>query len=80
MATPKYYTVKPNTCPLKSVNHRLVRAAAARGLTKILIVWFPCGYLKAGWNIQSEQVPYLHLGFEISEAENRINQISITTK
>jgi hypothetical protein len=77
MATPKYYTVKPNICPLHSKNHRLVRVAAARKLTGILIAWFPDGYLKAGWNIQCDQVPYLHLGFEIAEAETRINKITI---
>jgi hypothetical protein len=77
MATPKYYTAKPNTCPLSSKNHRLVRAAAAQKLTSILIMWFPEGYLKSGWNIQSDQVPYLHLGFEIAEAETRIRKISI---
>jgi hypothetical protein len=77
MAEIKYYTANPNTCPLHSKNHRLVRAASERGLTKVLILFYPRGYIKKGWYIQSDQVPVLHLGHEIAEAETRIRQISI---
>jgi hypothetical protein len=59
----RIYTPKPGKCPAASGNHSLVREAALKGLTGIRILKYPN---KA-----------LHLGYEVTEASNRINKISI---
>lgn len=78
MATSKVYTVKENLHPSHSKNHRLVRAAYRKGLTGIKISWYGAmsRYVN-GWILESDQIPQLHLGYQIKEAEERINKISI---
>lgn len=58
--------------------HALVKAAAAKGLTNVTITrGLGKGAARTGWTLHSDQVPRLHLGYEIDESLNRISQISI---
>jgi hypothetical protein len=72
----KVYTHNP--CGPLSKNHALVIAAYQKGLTGIKIVkGLGKGAARTGWTLECDQVPKLHLGYEIKEAEARINKISI---
>lgn len=78
MATVKTYKPIPNKCPLTGRNHALVKAAAGKGLTGIVITrGLGKGSARTGWNLSCDQIPQLHLGYEIKEAEERIGKISI---
>lgn len=76
MATLKTYTHNP--CGPLSKNHKLVIAAYQKGLTGIKIIrGLGKGADRTGWTLECDQVPKLHLGYEIAEAEIRINQILV---
>lgn len=72
----KVYTVKENTHGSSSRNHRLVRAAFARGLTNISISRYGAVW-GGGWYLYSDQITKMYIGHEIAEAEARINQIEV---
>jgi hypothetical protein len=72
----KVYTHNP--CGPLSKNHALVIAAYQKGLTGIRIIkGLGKGAARTGWTLECDQIPRLHLGYEITEAENRITKISI---
>jgi hypothetical protein len=73
----KTYTVKENTHFSSTRNHRLVRAACAKGLTNVSISRYPNSQPGGGWYLYSDQITKLHIGYEVSEAESRINQIEV---
>lgn len=80
MKPQKVYSVKANTHISSTRNHRLVRAACAKGLTNVTVTWYPkytgtCLSPQRGWFLKADQLPEKHIGFEVAEAEARINQI-----
>lgn len=81
MTPQKIYTVKTHSHYSSSRNHRLVRAAGARGLTNIKIAWYPKydGTILStlrGWYLMCDEFEKsLHLGYQVNEAEIRINKI-----
>jgi hypothetical protein len=61
-----------------SKTHQLVRAAYDKGLTHVKIIrGLGKGAARTGWTLECAQVPKLHLGYEIKEAEARINKITV---
>lgn len=76
MAEIKTYTVANNKY------HRLIKAAVKKELNNIVISWYPAlNYTRrTGWYLECTEVPYLHLGYEVSEAEKRINAIELKPK
>jgi hypothetical protein len=67
------YTVKENHHPSSCKNHILVREAHKKRLTGIKIIRNLDNM--RGWVIECDQIPRLHLGFEVSEAIARIEKI-----
>lgn len=62
----------------RSKSHALVNAAYDKGLTNVTITrGLGKGAARTGWTLECDQVPRLHLGYEIKEAEDRIKKISI---
>lgn len=76
----KVYTVKEHTHYSSSRNHRLVRAAGARGLTNISISHYPNSEPGGGWYLYSDQITKMFVGYQVDEAEKRINQIEVNDK
>lgn len=75
MKPDKQYTVLENYHPSHSKNHRLVRAAYAKGLTRIEISHYPNAQPGGGWYLYCDQFIKLHIGYTVNEAEARINKI-----
>jgi hypothetical protein len=76
----RVYTPKPGKCPAASGNHVLVRDAALKGLTGIRIIKYPnkaAPMARSGWYLECNEIKSLHLGYEVTEASNRISKISI---
>jgi hypothetical protein len=78
MATVKSYSLKENLHGSHSQQHRLVRAAWEKGLTNIFICKYPNAQPGGGWYLYCDQITKRHIGYNISDAENRINQIDAT--
>jgi hypothetical protein len=61
-------------------SHVLVNQAYDKGLTGVRIIKYPnkaAPMARSGWYLECNEIASLHLGYEIAEASNRINQISI---
>lgn len=73
------YTLKENTHYSSVRNHRLIRAAYAKGLTNVTITRQPASAPGGGWWLKCDEYEkQLHLGYQVAEAETRINRISYT--
>lgn len=83
MTPQKVYSEKEHTHYSSTRNHRLVRAASVRGLTNIKVEWYSLKeYLKGdgfrhGWYLSCDQFETIHIGYEVGEAETRINKIEV---
>jgi hypothetical protein len=79
MSKTKTYTLHPQYHGSSCLQHRLIRAAWAKGLTGIKITWYSSKNEKPGpgWWIEADQQPLRHIGFDIPSAEVRINRITV---
>lgn len=77
MASTKTYTVKENLHHSHSRQHRLIRAAYEKGLTNVTIAWYSVKSTgpHCGWYIMCDQLDHKHIGYDMGEAETRINKI-----
>lgn len=75
MAEIKTYTIYKDSHYSHHRNHRLVKVAGQRGLTKIEITFVPHDYPGRGWWLKSAEIERLFLGYQLNEAENRLNQV-----
>jgi hypothetical protein len=75
----KTYTLKELYHGSSCLQHRLIRAAWAKGLTGIIIYWYgsKCTTPGPGWWIKADQSPLRFIGFDMNSAEVRINRIDV---
>jgi hypothetical protein len=72
----KTYEPLPNYHWSHSKNHTLVRSAYKKGLTGIKITRLSTDNGAAGgWVLECDQIKRLHLGFDVIEANKRIDLI-----
>lgn len=76
MAQAKVYKPLENYHPSSAKNHILIRAAFEKGLTGITITWFPATSRTRGYILESNEIKWLRLGYDLKSAQEKINAIN----
>jgi hypothetical protein len=77
MTPDKTYTLIENVHGSSSRQHRLIRAAWSKGLTKVTVCHYPNSQPGGGWYLYCDQITKLHIGYTLDECEARINRIEV---